>query len=360
MTATHQGDAQTPATRRGPTDERHDDDAAQRHGSRCRRARPVRRRRHERPHGLGLVVDSVHRAGDLPQAPAPSVPGDLLVTTRETSPGRRGTPGGLFRVPAGSGTRRPRPPHDPHHRTDQPPTRTDDEAHERQGNGNVRTGTHRSHRRRTLAGRRALRRHAPARSWTCSSRSSSTTSCGPRRSASSARSRTSASTSAIERREPWGVWGGELFANGKVLANKRRRGRPPKVRAARAGARGARPAVRPAGGARAPDPTAHQVTAKAGRGDDAGVHLPPVPQRAPARRGQLRPLPLPAVGRLAQLVERRPYKAEVGGSRPSTPTASPQVRAYFFFPAGRSPVPVLHSVHHSGYAASHGIAEAAQ
>jgi hypothetical protein len=26
------------------------------------------------------------------------------------------------------------------------------------------------------------------------------------------------------------VWGGELFANGKVLANKRRRGRPPKVR----------------------------------------------------------------------------------------------------------------------------------
>jgi WhiB family redox-sensing transcriptional regulator len=32
------------------------------------------------------------------------------------------------------------------------------------------------------------------------------------------------------RREPWGVWGGELFANGKVLAQKRRRGRPPKVR----------------------------------------------------------------------------------------------------------------------------------
>ena len=35
---------------------------------------------------------------------------------------------------------------------------------------------------------------------------------------------------ALERREPWGVWGGQLFANGKVLANKRRRGRPPKVR----------------------------------------------------------------------------------------------------------------------------------
>ena len=34
---------------------------------------------------------------------------------------------------------------------------------------------------------------------------------------------------AMERREPWGVWGGQLFLNGKILANKRRRGRPPKV-----------------------------------------------------------------------------------------------------------------------------------
>jgi WhiB family redox-sensing transcriptional regulator len=33
---------------------------------------------------------------------------------------------------------------------------------------------------------------------------------------------------AVERREPWGVWGGQLFANGKVLAQKRKRGRPPK------------------------------------------------------------------------------------------------------------------------------------
>jgi len=37
---------------------------------------------------------------------------------------------------------------------------------------------------------------------------------------------------ALARREPWGVWGGELFANGKVLAQKRKRGRPPKVRPA--------------------------------------------------------------------------------------------------------------------------------
>ena len=34
---------------------------------------------------------------------------------------------------------------------------------------------------------------------------------------------------AVERREPWGVWGGELLMNGRVIANKRRRGRPPKV-----------------------------------------------------------------------------------------------------------------------------------
>ncbi len=33
---------------------------------------------------------------------------------------------------------------------------------------------------------------------------------------------------ALARREPWGVWGGQLFFNGKVLAQKRKRGRPPK------------------------------------------------------------------------------------------------------------------------------------
>lgn len=33
---------------------------------------------------------------------------------------------------------------------------------------------------------------------------------------------------ARQRREPWGVWGGQLFANGRILAQKRKRGRPPK------------------------------------------------------------------------------------------------------------------------------------
>jgi WhiB family redox-sensing transcriptional regulator len=33
---------------------------------------------------------------------------------------------------------------------------------------------------------------------------------------------------AIVRAEPWGVWGGQLFLNGKMLTVKRRRGRPRK------------------------------------------------------------------------------------------------------------------------------------
>ncbi|WP_017541811.1 MULTISPECIES: WhiB family transcriptional regulator [Nocardiopsis] len=33
---------------------------------------------------------------------------------------------------------------------------------------------------------------------------------------------------ALERREPWGVWGGELLVAGKVVPRKRPRGRPRK------------------------------------------------------------------------------------------------------------------------------------
>lgn len=35
-------------------------------------------------------------------------------------------------------------------------------------------------------------------------------------------------TGALQRREPWGVWGGELFIAGVVVARKRPRGRPRK------------------------------------------------------------------------------------------------------------------------------------
>lgn len=34
---------------------------------------------------------------------------------------------------------------------------------------------------------------------------------------------------ALDRREPWGVWGGELFDQGVVIPRKRPRGRPRKV-----------------------------------------------------------------------------------------------------------------------------------
>jgi len=40
-------------------------------------------------------------------------------------------------------------------------------------------------------------------------------------------------TGAVERAEPWGVWGGEIFERGAVIARKRPRGRPRKVDLAR-------------------------------------------------------------------------------------------------------------------------------
>lgn len=37
---------------------------------------------------------------------------------------------------------------------------------------------------------------------------------------------------ALARAEPWGVWGGEILARGRVVAGKRARGRPRKATAA--------------------------------------------------------------------------------------------------------------------------------
>jgi WhiB family redox-sensing transcriptional regulator len=39
--------------------------------------------------------------------------------------------------------------------------------------------------------------------------------------------RTACLDGALRRREPWGVWGGQIVINGVVVAFKRGRGRPP-------------------------------------------------------------------------------------------------------------------------------------
>jgi WhiB family redox-sensing transcriptional regulator len=44
--------------------------------------------------------------------------------------------------------------------------------------------------------------------------------------------RTECLAGALDRQEPWGVWGGELFIAGVVVARKRPRGRPRKCEVA--------------------------------------------------------------------------------------------------------------------------------
>jgi len=41
--------------------------------------------------------------------------------------------------------------------------------------------------------------------------------------------RTACLGEALERGEPWGVWGGELFLHGMIIQDKRPRGRPRKI-----------------------------------------------------------------------------------------------------------------------------------
>ena len=43
------------------------------------------------------------------------------------------------------------------------------------------------------------------------------------------RARIACLTGALERREPWGVWGGELLLRGAIVPRKRPRGRPRKT-----------------------------------------------------------------------------------------------------------------------------------
>lgn len=46
------------------------------------------------------------------------------------------------------------------------------------------------------------------------------------------KARSACLTGALERREPWGVWGGELLMRGAIVPRKRPRGRPRKTEVA--------------------------------------------------------------------------------------------------------------------------------
>lgn len=46
------------------------------------------------------------------------------------------------------------------------------------------------------------------------------------------RARIACLAGALERREPWGVWGGELLMSGAIVPGKRARGRPRKTEVA--------------------------------------------------------------------------------------------------------------------------------
>ena len=174
------------------------------------------------------------------------------------------------------------------------------------------SGIHRSHRRRTLAGRRALRRHARARSSICSSRSSSTTSCGPRRSASSARCGSACLDAADRAARAVGRVGWRALRQRQGARAQAAPGPAAEGAAARAGARGARPAVRPVVPRRRERLShGHQVTAQAGRGDEPGYTSPRYPSEP--RPAAVNPsATLARRGRLAQLARAPPLQ---GGGR---------------------------------------------
>jgi WhiB family redox-sensing transcriptional regulator len=70
--------------------------------------------------------------------------------------------------------------------------------------------------------------------------------------------RTDCLLGAMERQEPWGVWGGEVFVDGVVVARKRGRGRPRKYPVGTP-----RRLRRPAAAVAAGDPTSEESAAAA-------------------------------------------------------------------------------------------------
>ena len=66
--------------------------------------------------------------------------------------------------------------------------------------------------------------------------------------------KTSCLADALEREEPWGVWGGELLSGGRIIANKRACGRPPTRPRGQRSRAGAGRCARPPGPGRRPGP----------------------------------------------------------------------------------------------------------
>ena len=73
---------------------------------------------------------------------------------------------------------------------------------------------------------------AGSRTRTCGSPRARPSSSRPRRFCADCPVRDACLAGALDRAEPWGVWGGEIFERGVVIARKRPRGRPRKVVAA--------------------------------------------------------------------------------------------------------------------------------
>jgi WhiB family redox-sensing transcriptional regulator len=79
---------------------------------------------------------------------------------------------------------------------------------------------------------------------------------------------------ALERAEPWGVWGGEIFENGAVIAQKRPRGRPVTTGGRRSATGGSGRSVAAGSGRPAAAGSGRSVAAGSGRPATGGSGRP--------------------------------------------------------------------------------------
>ena len=192
----------------------------------CRQLRLV-------PGRLGPVVADLRRYGHGDQARSPptdpGVPYVAPALQQRNSPGRRGNPAAFLVCPA-TEPDNDGPPWRPRHEDDTSPKR----RQTRGVSGDVRHPASRSRprpiTRTALAGPRALQRRQRVDDGAVLLRAARRHRGGQGVLPGVPGAGRRASTARSTRREPWGVWGGELFVHGKIVAQKRKRGRPPKIR----------------------------------------------------------------------------------------------------------------------------------